>query len=696
MNATRHHGLRGELRDIFVRAKMPSSPALAARILELINVPTSSAADFGEIIRSDPALSTRLLKMANSAHFAQRTPATTIDRAVAILGLNRVRTIALGFQLVTHLNRLGGAPFDMKAFWQHSLLRACLARAIAQQIIPHRKEEAFLVGLLQDCGVLLLVQVLGPAYSALYRSNLSPIAFHEVERTSFPHDHVEAISALTSEWNFPEIIAVPISQHHQPVLLSAEPSDTERLSAVSYFVGGLRFVGDATVDRGERQLQQIGEATLRLDEAAWTRAQQSAGEEYRRISTLYGDLLPDDIDVADLLSEANRQLSCVLDDADQRLLDVKAERDAIHREQRRLAYALSAYRERAALDPLTNVLNRGALSEAARRAVQQNLDQGAPVGALFLDLDNFKRVNDAYGHDSGDRVLKSVATLLVEEVGHTGSIGRYGGEEFVVILQGAAADSVRELGERIVRQIRFLDMQACGASGTLTCSVGAIWCERALMGSAEELIARADQLMYKAKRSGKDRCRFEGLTEPGTADERDRSGNSGPAEHSPAVETGEGKTADTHLRKLQSIATRLNADEVKGFVGIRKQTRQALVLPCVLHYFSGIDVTMRTEPAVTRNLSGGGIGLLVGRPLVRGEPVEVVLGTDRSQLFLAGLVSFCRHIDATVHEIGIQFVVHSVTPIISGNPPDALQKYDWVAQAVTAKQSGGLQPQVAG
>ena len=306
----RHRGLQNELQGLFAKAKIPSSPALASRIIALMDDPESSAADFGAAIRTDPALSARLLKTANSVHFAQRTPVTTTERAVTVLGLNRVKTISLGFQLVGHLQRLGGAPFDMKAFWQHSLLRACLARSVARTVVPQRKEEAFLVGLLQDCGILLLVQVLGCGYASLARSNLSPSAFFAVERESFPHTHVEAISVMASEWKLPEIIAVPLGRHHRRIKLAEEPSEMERLSAVSYFVGGLCFVGDLTVTAEEGSLREFGAKFLGLDDAAWPKAQKRAADEYQRVSTLYGDVLPEEVDATELLGEAPIGLCC--------------------------------------------------------------------------------------------------------------------------------------------------------------------------------------------------------------------------------------------------------------------------------------------------------------------------------------------------------------------------------------------------
>ncbi|MCH8807322.1 MAG: FAD-dependent oxidoreductase [Planctomycetes bacterium] len=231
-----------ELRVLFTKAKLPTSPALAAQILELAEDPDSTVEQFAEIIQMDPALAARLLRMTNSAAYAQRTPVTSIRRAVALLGLNRVRTVSLGFQLVGHLNRLGNCPFDMKAFWRQSILRACLAREFAEVVVPPCVDEAFLIGLLQDSGILLLVQLLGEPYAELYASaHLSPTAFLSAEREQFPHNHVNAVVMMGREWKLPETIIRHLAKHHTPTDLSESSSDEDRLSAVSYLVGSLRL-----------------------------------------------------------------------------------------------------------------------------------------------------------------------------------------------------------------------------------------------------------------------------------------------------------------------------------------------------------------------------------------------------------------------------------------------------------------------
>lgn len=671
--------LRHDLRAVFATAKLPTNPSLATRILALIRDPSSSVADFGTAIRTDPGLSSRLLKTANSPLFAQQTAVTTVERAVTVLGLARVRSIALGFQLVLHLDRLGGTPFDMKSFWQHSLLRACLARSLAEAVIPERKEEAFLGGLLQDCGIPLLAQVLGSSYSNLYRpTELSPAAFYAVEKKTFPHTHVEAIEVMAGEWNLPKVIAGPLERHHRRTQLTDQSTEVDRLSAVCYFVGGLRFARDMVVDTEEQELREYGAVTLGLDDATWDNVRDGAGAEYERVSGLYGHILPEDVDVTELLGEANRQLVSVASDADRRVLDVETERQAVQREQQRLATALRDYRERAAVDPLTNVLNRGALSDAAAKAIRQNLDDGAALAAFFIDLDNFKKLNDAYSHQVGDNVLKAVAAVLRREVTGAGAVGRYGGEEFVVLVRDCRADRARELAEHLVRSVRALDATALGAAGTITCSLGAIWSDHLPVNSADELFAAADQLMYRAKRSGKDRCCFEPL----------RGVDAEPPAWSDSADSQKPSRADPDTAELLALARELNREEVDTFASIRKQERRTLVAPCVLSYFTGTDARLRTIRAVTRNVSSGGIGLLVPRPMVRGEAVEVELDRGNGKLFVAGLVAFCRHIDNRIHELGVQFVTHSVEPILSGDPGEALQTFDWVSRATSEKQAG--------
>jgi two-component system, cell cycle response regulator len=680
--------IKDELRALFARAKMPTNPAVASAILKLSASETSNAKDFADLIRTDPSLAIRILKSANSARFAQRTQVTTIERAVTILGLSRVKATALGFQLIAHLDQLGGAPFDMKVYWQHSLLRGCLARVIATGVVPQRTEEAFLISLLQDCGIMLLVQVLGSSYASLCRADLSPAAFYATERESFPYTHVDAIEALASEWRLPLLISAPMQQHHHPRGCSnALKSEQEKLAAVAYFVGNLCFSANLQVMRDEQGLNDFGVAALALGQTTWADLQRETEAEYHSLLELFGDLLPDDIEVSELLGEANRQLVHAAEESEARFVDVEAQRVALMHERKQLQHALRDYREQSAIDPLTRVMNRGAVAEAARAAIRRNLEENVPLGALFLDIDNFKHLNDTYGHDVGDKVLKAVAALLRQEIRDDGPVGRYGGEEFVILLPARSAEATRHVAEDIVQALRRLDTTGLGCAGPVTCSVGAIWADRLPFNSAEELFGAADQLMYKAKRNGKNRACFERLTP-----------SSSPlaeiplAPHLTALDSPEPEpTLAPGADELLALARQLNEIELDYFAGLRKQVRKKVVAPCTLYFFTESGPELKAETAVTRNLSTGGVGLLVARPMIRGEPVEVMLNCGASRLFVAGLVSFCRHVDGTIHEIGVQFVSHSVMPIVSSEAVEPIKQHDWLQRAFSAKKAGKLQ-----
>jgi diguanylate cyclase (GGDEF)-like protein len=681
--------LRDQLRKVFARVKLPTSPALATRILTLADNPDTTMEQFAETIQVDAGLAARLLRIANSAQYGLSQPITTIQRAVNLLGVSQVRAIALGFQLVSHLNRLGNCPFDMKRYWQHSVLRACLAREAAVRLVPGLAEEAFLVGLLQDCGVLLLVQLLGEEYARLYRPDqLSPLAFYQAELELAAYTHVDAAVAMVEEWKLPEAIRVPISRHHKPTPLTAGSPDLDRLCAVSYLVGSMRFVDNGSAEVNDATLRDYAASQMALTEAGLEDLFSRAAASYARLAGFLRESLPDRLDVTELLSEANRQLTAAVGDADQQARTARAERDEVRRQQAQLSSALGEYRERAARDPLTGVLNRGALAEAAARHIDQARAAGSSVTVLFLDVDNFKRLNDTHGHRAGDFVLRAVANALCESLTHAGTVGRYGGEEFVVVIPGLTSEEAADHGARVLQSIRALDVRACQLPSPVTCSAGVLWAPAQLLDNPEPLFAAADEAMYEAKRAGKDRISFRALdlarggTSTGIRAVGDDARAAAAAVRRVIGEACPG-AATSIGERLRAIGERLNSAKSTKFVNLRKQQRQDLLTPCVLNILVPSTMSIEAGEACVRNISTGGIGLLAPRHLCRGDAVEVCIQTHGSaKLYTAGLVAFCRHVEDNVYEIGVQFTAHSRQPIFSANPEEAAASRAWLAKAI--------------
>lgn len=161
-------------------------------------------------------------------------------------------------------------------------------------------------------------------------------------------------------------------------------------------------------------------------------------------------------------------------------------------------------KELATTDGLTGLLNRRFGQEQLDSELASAKRLGHPVGFVLLDIDHFKTVNDRFGHDVGDRVLRDVAVLLKDRARRTDHVARWGGEEFAVILPGSDARGAQAFAETVLEAMR--ELESPGES-LLSASLGAVAWRKG--ESVSELVKRADRLMYKAKQSGRARVEFE-------------------------------------------------------------------------------------------------------------------------------------------------------------------------------------------
>ena len=159
----------------------------------------------------------------------------------------------------------------------------------------------------------------------------------------------------------------------------------------------------------------------------------------------------------------------------------------------------------ASTDALTGILNRRAFMEQLEGEMHRHNRLKQPLSVIMIDLDNFKRINDDYGHQVGDKTLRQVAQELSSKIRKYDFIGRYGGEEFIVCTPGVDANGAKEIAERLRLGIESLriSLPSLKIELRITTSLGVSYLEQEEEATLDDLVRAADEALYIAKRSGK-------------------------------------------------------------------------------------------------------------------------------------------------------------------------------------------------
>lgn len=197
-------------------ASLSTLPEVTSQIIKTVEDKNSSAQTLHRIVSHDPALVTRVLKVVNSAFYGLPGQIASIERAIAMLGLNAIKNIAVAASLGQMFR---GAKlcegFTAKDLWTHCVAVACAARDLAKQAKLPVADEAFLAGMIHDVGLLVSLQVWPEKLRLVCeQSRASARPFTEVEREVFGVDHQQLGQALCEKWNFPRSCSVVAGHHH--------------------------------------------------------------------------------------------------------------------------------------------------------------------------------------------------------------------------------------------------------------------------------------------------------------------------------------------------------------------------------------------------------------------------------------------------------------------------------------------------
>ena len=193
--------------------RLPPFPQIALRVLQLANGEDTPLHELCELISTDPAFASEVLRVANSVLYAPRYPSTTILQAVTVLGANTLEGMCLTVGMRAYLGRWMHEP-AMRRLWRHNLACALIAEKLASAGIID-KDTAYTAGILHDIGRIALAVVQPQSYAALLENYRGPVAgLLEAERELFGMDHCETGSQLIAEWKLPEEFEAPLAEHH--------------------------------------------------------------------------------------------------------------------------------------------------------------------------------------------------------------------------------------------------------------------------------------------------------------------------------------------------------------------------------------------------------------------------------------------------------------------------------------------------
>jgi diguanylate cyclase (GGDEF)-like protein len=477
------------------------------QVLELAQKADVDIAEIARIICKDPAMSSKLLRTVNSSFYGRSQHVSTISHALVILGLQSVKTLVLGFSLVTNLSKNKGKGFKHITYWRRSIFAATAARTLASKIGLVQQEEAFLTALLKDIGMLVLDQVLAEQYGEIHSKVNTHQELVAAEQQSLGMTHADVGRILAEQWKLPPLLSTPIAFHHSP-----QKVEDPALRKLTELVGLAGRCADVFVDENAAEaiatVRKMAQQAHGLSEAEVDALLDEIGKKTKEVASLF------EINIGS--SAANYE--AILKKANETLVEItlqsQMQATQLKQQTQNLEQQNQVLKKQATTDGLTGLANRARFDLFLAEQFALHKTSEKSLALLLLDVDKFKSVNDKHGHPAGDKVLKALGALLGSAARAQDLAARYGGEELVLILPGttratAAAFAVLMRGAFAARPVIIgpMRLQITASVGVACLEAGSPFREPA------HLLKAADLAVYNAKRSGRNCVRVFSLVQ---------------------------------------------------------------------------------------------------------------------------------------------------------------------------------------
>ena len=496
---------------IWSSSQLPSLPVVAVKLLDLSRSPETEIKDVIEVIRADPAISAKILKATNSTFFGFSAKVVSVDRAVPLLGTTVVTSLALSFSLVEAAMTSGPAAEHYSDYWKQSIVHSAAAESLSQYSEKGLACEFFLAGLLMDIGRLAMLKTISEQYLPVLKTARDDVRdLTEVELQVLGFDHTQIGFELMRNWNLPESLSTAVKQHHagldQLTALQDDP-DYSLVQAIAVAASIGDYFCRSNKGQALERLRSLTSSFYKLSETDLQELLVQIKARIDQTAELFATNMADLGDPADLMAQANEQLSQLAMRAHVASTMAVARQQIVEQEKQDLQSKNEELQKQALHDALTRIYNRKFFDETLAKEVHRCARTASALGIIFLDVDRFKQLNDNYGHQFGDAVLKRVAAAVGEVLRSADTFARYGGEEFVILANQPTEKGMQKLAERIRARVEAEQLAFEDKPVPVTVSVGAAIAIPARNDTdfGARVVEAADQAMYAAKQSGRNR-----------------------------------------------------------------------------------------------------------------------------------------------------------------------------------------------
>ncbi|MGP1272967.1 MAG: HDOD domain-containing protein [Phycisphaerales bacterium] len=423
------------LEEVLSCPSLPSLPAVAVEVIELTRDPEVKLERLAQTIETDQGLTAKVLRTVNSSYYGLRQKCSTIRQALVVLGLAAVKSLALGFSLVSAIDS-EKEGFDHEDYWRRGLFTAVGARSIAKAAQSPLQDEAFLSGLLQDIGMIAMLEALGSRYIDLVRQtggDHRKLCRFELADLELQHPDIGAMMA--QRWKLPDELVLPVKYHERP---SAGPVGAVGDLVRAVGLGGI--LADAMMSEDPvphlRRFRAKAKDWLALDQDVLDSVIEEVASGTREMAKLF------DID-AGKIPDAEALINSARDQAVEIAIAAPPVRDDDNDEGLD-ALLLDSPR----YDAVTGLVSESAFPKLFHQAFDDAVEASSPLAFARMVLSRVQGSDSELRTSDATKLVVGAATLMRKHFEHQGSIiARLGPMSFAIVMPGAGRTATAKAAE---------------------------------------------------------------------------------------------------------------------------------------------------------------------------------------------------------------------------------------------------------